>query len=325
MSFSRIGDATLSTCVIEPLRRRFRDARITFVVGEIAAGLIEPEVDAVFPYDRRSYGGLRGKLRLVRALRSGRYDLVVDLRDTAYARLLGAPCLSVRDRGRRHAVERYLDVLSRSGIATDGGRPRLHIRDDERASANEWLRAYGIDTTKGPIVGLHPGGDWVYKLWGEHRFAAVGDAVVETHGARILVFAGPGESGLGEATQRAMSSPCVSVDVSSLRQIAALIEACDVYIGNDTGPLHMADAVGTPSVALFEPTDDIRSGPYGDRHRVIRSGLDFGCNPCHPGRRPGGCGRGFCEPLHAIDPGVVAEAAASMLTKRTPRTTQDVV
>ena len=97
-----------------------------------------------------------------------------------------------------------------------------------------------------------------------------------------------------------MDVPPILVKTENLRHLAALISACDVYIGNDTGPMHIAAAVDTPVVALFGSTNHIRSGPYGEKHTVVQSGMELGCNPCHPSRHPGGCGAGSCEVIAGI-------------------------
>ena len=97
-----------------------------------------------------------------------------------------------------------------------------------------------------------------------------------------------------------MDTPPILVETDNLREVTALIAACDIYIGNDTGPMHIAAAVGTPVVALFGSTNHIRSGPYGDEHKVVQSGIDLGCNPCHPGRNPGGCSAGSCAVIDGI-------------------------
>ena len=113
-----------------------------------------------------------------------------------------------------------------------------------------------------------------------------------------------------------MDNPPLLVTTENLRRLAALISTCDVYIGNDTGPMHIATAVDTPVVALFGSTDHIRSGPYGDQHTVIQSGIDLGCNPCHPGRQPGGCGAGSCEVIAGITVEQVLEAVEVVISRK---------
>ena len=94
--------------------------------------------------------------------------------------------------------------MEQAGIDTDGARPRLTLTSDEHASAAEWLSGHGIESNGAPIVGVHPGGDWVYKLWGAPRFAAVADGLVDRHAANVLVFAGPSEKALQQEVAAAM-------------------------------------------------------------------------------------------------------------------------
>ena len=164
---------------------------------------------------------------------------------------------------------------------------------------------------------MHLGGGWEYKLWPSDRFAHVADRLAEEHGAAVALLVGPDDSDRVAAFADAADVTHSVADGLSLREMAALIAACDLHVGNDTGPMHIADAVGTPVVALFEPTDDARSGPYGPEHTVLRSGFDRGCNPCHPGRA-GACGVGYCAPLLRIGVGRVVEAAATILAEDTP-------
>ncbi|MBM3213619.1 glycosyltransferase family 9 protein [Candidatus Poribacteria bacterium] len=324
LGFTNIGDAVLSTCVVEPLRAHSPEARLTFLAGERAAPILdgEPGIGTVYRYSPSVHRGVRGRWLLVRELRARRFDLVVDLRDAPYSRLLGARRIGLREYGRVHAVDRYLGALRAAGITTDQARPALTPTALECDASRAWLRQSGIRSDR-PTVGIHPGGNWAYKLWLPDRFAAVADGLSADFEAQTLVFAGPGEKAMASECAEACRHPATAVGDVSLRMLAALIQACDLYVGNDTGPMHIADAVGTRVVALFEPTDDVRSGPYGREHSVIRSDMDLGCNPCHPGKTPGGCGKGFCEPLHSITSDrVLVEARrqlADILTRKGSR------
>ena len=130
-SFSLIGDAVLSTAVIGPLRQRFPDAKITFLVGPRAFDLLaaDPQIDQVLMYDNLGeHAGWRGKIRLIRFLRREGFDLVVDLRDSLWSRFVGGKHWGMQSRrGDIHAVTRYLDVLRRYGLNVNDARPQLQF------------------------------------------------------------------------------------------------------------------------------------------------------------------------------------------------------
>ena len=302
-SFSFIGDAVLSTAVIQPLRKRFPDAHITFLVGSRAFDLLttDPNIDATLVYDNRGeHAGWKGRLRLIKTLRRAKFDLVVNLRDSLTARCIGAEYWGmVRGESNRHAVTRYLEVLQRHDIDTTEAHPYLQLTKDEQTAAYRFLAEAGW-TSEGLLIGIHPGGNWEYKLWGARNYAQLANALCKEQNASILLFAGPNERELQTQVGEMMDIPPILVKTENLRYLAALISACDVYIGNDTGPMHIAAAVDTPVVALFGSTNHIRSGPYGEKRTVVQSGIDLGCNPCHPGRHPGGCGAGNCEVIAGI-------------------------
>jgi len=302
-SFSFIGDAVLSTAVIQPLRKHFPDAHITFLVGPRASDLLatEPNIDATLVYDNRGeHAGWKGRLRLIKTLRRAKFDLVVNLRDSLMARCIGAEHWGmVRGESNRHAVPRYLEVLQRHGVDTTEAHPYLQLTKDEQTAAYRFLAEAGW-TSEGLLIGIHPGGNWEYKLWGARNYAQLANALCKEQNASILLFAGPNERELQTQVGEMMDIPPILVKTENLRYLAALISACDVYIGNDTGPMHIAAAVDTPVVALFGSTNHIRSGPYGEKRTVVQSGIDLGCNPCHPGRHPGGCGAGSCEVIAGI-------------------------
>ncbi len=302
-SFSFIGDAVLSTAVIQPLRQHFPNSDIAFLVGTSVAALLspDPQIDAVYIYDNRGeHIGWKGRLRLIRLLREKKIDLVVNLRDSLTARFIGAQHWAMgHERGNLHAVTRYLAVLRRHGIEITDARPRLQLTSVERKEAQQFLIRNGV-LPEGRLIGIHPGGNWAYKLWSPAKYAQLASALPQKQAASILLFAGPNERALQAQVVSMMDTSPLVVKTEDLRHLAALISACDVYIGNDTGPMHIAAAVGTPVIALFGSTNHHRSGPYGQQHTVVRSRVELGCNPCHPGRRPGGCGAGSCAVIDGI-------------------------
>ena len=316
-SFSFIGDAVLSTSVIQPLRRHFSDAHITFLVGPRAFDLLatDPNIDATAVYDNRGeHTGWKGRLRLIKTLRLGKFDLVVNLRDSLMARCIGAEHWGMaHGDSNRHAVTRYLEVLQRQGIDTRDASPHLQLTEAEYADAHHFLVEVGR-TSEQLLIGIHPGGNWEYKLWDAQNYANVASILAEKLDAAILLFAGPNERELQAQVAEMMDVRPMLVKTDDLRYLAALISACDVYIGNDTGPMHIAAAVGTPVVALFGSTNHIRSGPYGDKRTIVQSGINLGCNPCHPGRHPGGCGAGSC----AVIAGITVEQVSAAVEHYTP-------
>ena len=318
-SFSFIGDAVLSTAVIQPLRAHFPNAHITFLVGPSAFNILanDPQLDFTLVYDNRGeHAGLKGRMKLINSLRREKFDLFVNLRDSFIARCVGAEHWGlVRGDRERHAVTRYLEVLSKQGVDTTDAQPHLQLTETEQATAHRLLAEAGF-TSGQLLIGIHPGGNWEYKLWSAEKYAQLATALSKEKNATILLFAGPNERKLQAQVADMMNTTPILVKTGNLREVAALITACDVYIGNDTGPMHIAAAVQTPVIALFGSTNHIRSGPYGDKHVVVQSGIDLGCHPCHPGRRPGGCGAGSCAVIDGITVEQVLETVSLLqLTK----------
>ena len=204
-------------------------------------------------------------------------------------------------------------ILKIWDVDTANAQPFLKLTEAERIAAHNFLVEAGLKSER-LLIRIHPGGNWEYKLWDGKNYADVASILAEKFNATILLFAGPNERELQMQVAQMMDNPPLLVTTESLRHLAVLILACDVYVGNDTRPRHVAAAVDTPVVALFGSTNHIRSGPYGDKHIVVQSGIDLGCNPCHPGRDPGGCGAGSCEVIAGITVEQVLEAVEIVMS-----------
>jgi heptosyltransferase II len=173
----------------------------------------------------------------------------------------------------------------------DVGRPfragvgaRLSVPDSARERARALLGPAGDDRR---VVGVHASGGRAIKQWHLDRFAAVSTALAREHGATIVLTGTAADAPLVQAVRRSMPPDVPVVDVCGdldLLTLAAVIERCAAFVTGDTGPMHIAAAVGTPTVAIFGPSDPSRYRPLIDRHRVVR--IDLPCSPCNRIRLP---------------------------------------
>jgi predicted lipopolysaccharide heptosyltransferase III len=301
-----IGDVVLATPVIENLRRRYPDRYIAFLTEEASADIVadNPFLHECIVLERKRWRTLpwRGRIReqadFLRTLRRKRFDLVIDLfgnpRSAILTLLSGAPHrVGFAFRGRRHCytlqvppaggevheVDFNLDALRALGVPVVTTRPRIHIPAPAGQRARDWL-ARQEGQKERPLIGLNPGGGWAIKRWPPERFAVLADALMEACGVRILLFWGPGERPIVEAVVRSMRGTPLILPEVSLKELAAYLQCCALLISNDSGPMHMAAALGVPTVGIFGPTNPALQGPYGAGHRVVRQETVpcLGCN-----------------------------------------------
>jgi lipopolysaccharide heptosyltransferase II len=284
-----VGDAVLSLGAVRDLRRNFPGARLEMLARPWVAPLYEAvsEVDAVRPS-----GGLRADVRDLR----GRFDAAVLLPNSF------AAALAVRAAG----------IPERWGYATDGrgalltrkarvprevrGRSQVYYyramlagigltvsaTPDVRLSAPAaWMdRAAALLGGPGPWIGLNPGAFFgSAKRWVPERYAAAGERLARESGARIAIVGGAPERPLGEAIAAALSVPArVLCGETTLGELVGVLSRLRLLLTNDSGPMHLAAALGVPVVAVFGPTDWRETGPVGDRHRLVREPVP--CSPC---------------------------------------------
>jgi len=297
-----VGDVIHALPVLETLRARFPQAHIGWAVEEAAQPVLEgnPALSEVIRLERkklRATGGLAYFRRWLQALRERRFDTVLDPHNLFKSGLIayasGASLrvgfkkfregnfLFMNRRIRpavrcRHAVEKYLSLLEPLGIPESQWAFRFPLswgpRDEEFIDPF-WMReGFGRGGGKPEgIVAVNPGASWPSKQWMPERYAQVADRLVKDHGIRVLILWGPGEHPLAERIARAMSGKPVIAPETNLKQLMALIKRCRLLITGDTGPLHIAAALGVPTVALFGPSDPVRNGPYGPGHAIVRS------------------------------------------------------
>jgi ADP-heptose:LPS heptosyltransferase len=152
------------------------------------------------------------------------------------------------------------------------------VSAEDRAEAASLLTRLGH--TRGPLIGIHPGAKFPSRRWIPERFAALADTLMDHYGGRVVITGGPDEIVIAAAVAGAMRHEAlILAGETSLGGLAAVIEACQLFISNDTGPGHIATALDTPSIAIFGPADIHRWAPLSqERHRVVRNPVP--CSPC---------------------------------------------
>ena len=296
-----VGDAVMSLPALRALRDRFPRAEISILARPWVADLYgrEPFCDRLIPYTARD---LRSKFRAARDLRAFRFDAAILLQNAfeaaavafaagiperiGYARDGRSPLLTqaiaVPRNGEipRHERFYYLELLRRAGIFDDMPANDL-IRLDGAAAAREAGLARFRELGMGDIViGLSPGAAYgSAKRWLPERFAAAADRVAREVGASIAIFGSKEEHELCESVRAMVRAPARNfAGETTLGQFIEMAAACRVYLTNDSGAMHIASALGVPTVAVFGATDDSATGPTGPLARVVREPVE--CSPC---------------------------------------------
>ena len=301
-----IGDGVMSLSALAALRARFPAAEIVLVakpwVSELYWHL--PAVSRQIVYNPAGeHEGPQGFWKLIRALRAERFDAAILFQNAFHAAWM-AWCAGIPVRvgyardGRSslltdavevpspaaygHQAYYYLHLLFRAGLIAKPqpvAEIRLVLADSEKNWAAKHLQKLGL---QGPrfLVGLNPGAFFgPAKRWLLHRYALLADRLVGALHADVLIFGSPAERPLAEEIARAMKhTPVILAGGTSLRQLMALLAQCHLVVSNDSGPMHLAAALGLPVLAIFGSTDERATGPVGSRTRVIRHPV--ACSPC---------------------------------------------
>ena len=303
IDFGQLGDVVLSLPALRAVREKFPLAKITIAAGKPSGEIVRMSgyADATIEVDRVAMrDGFRPLsilriLSVVKDVRQRKFDFVIDLHSFSETNLLGflsgAPKrLFARRRGRsidflanfrpqpplettnrvRHQVDRYLDVLKPLGIESADRAPRLATKADDDREVDRLLRKSKADTGV-PLVGLFPGAGHEERRWPLHRFAQLAETLLHGDGVRPVIFLGPEERHLVSDIRSRFPSEVVVLDRLTIPQLAAALARLAVFVSNDTGPMHIAAAVGTPVVILLDRRAPDTYIPLNEPKRVIFS------------------------------------------------------
>jgi heptosyltransferase-1 len=310
VKLSAIGDVIHTLPSLAALRKLYPEAHITWVIEEASADLIagHPHLDRVIVSRRKRWlqelgdpqktgQALKEIKEFLKSLRDRPYDLVIDFHGlfksalivliSGGRRKLGYDSMQElsglflnekipEDMG-KHAVDRYLDFLRYLKAPETQPEFFIPISEDNKKRAEELLEKSGLDRGE-RFVAVSPMALWETKLWEDEKFAKLCDRINGELGVKV-VLTGSEEGGMNRRIQSLMTKPSVNLGgKTTLRDLACVYRSSLLLITTDSGPMHIATAVGTPVIALFGPTSPSRTGPYGEGNIVIRKEMD--CSPC---------------------------------------------
>ena len=301
-----VGDSVMTIPALRALRRVLPEARITLVVRPSAKGIFADVdfIDEVLVYDRRNALSVFSQIK---KWKQGKFDLAVLFQNAFEAALIpffaGVPLrlgyatesrqallthpLALPDwRSSRHEVFYYLYLVTAleqmlfgsSEICEQAPDASLEISDVRKAEAEDLLRSYGVRAAE-PVVVLCPGSiNSRAKRWPAERYAALADRFMES-GKQVLLIGSAEETDVSTmVTQRMRQPPIVLTGKTSLDEITSVLSLVDLVVTNDTGPAHIAAALGRPTLVIFGPTNPLTTRPFAPEAEILREPPD--CAPC---------------------------------------------
>lgn len=310
-----IGDAVLATPAMSLLRRYYRNAEIWLIGPSHVTDLFQESsyVNRLLSYSY-NHSSLKSLLATASILRKEGFDLSLllpnSLRSALLVYLAGIPLRAgyIRD-GRRfllsvpvklpreskkvHMKEYYLDIVKQLIYYLDRDyspidhceNGYLFLSEQELNLAREILYRNDISADEF-IVGINPGAAYgPAKRWDPNRFGELARILHHEYNSKIIIFGGKSDMETGEKISRAGGVPLLNMaGKTTIRELMALISQCKLFITNDSGPMHIAAALGVPVVAIFGSTDPKRTSPIGERHVIIKK--EVACSPCFLRRCP---------------------------------------
>lgn len=332
LRLSSIGDVIHTLPVADLIRRKYPSARITWVAEKSMAPLLKnhPAIDQLLLLDSRSWrrrlftpAVWKEIVSFLRYLRIQQFDVALDFqglfKSAVLARITGAARrigmgredrkeswssiflneLNNQTHQKRHIIEKNLALLESLGISTGNEPLNFHIYPEEEAVQYVENELQKLELEH--FILINPGGGWVTKQWAVDKFAQLIDLIYNDLHIPALILWGPGEKQLADKIARKCISPAVISFSTNLAELVALTHSARLMVSGDTGPLHLASALGVPVVGIYGPTDPLRNGPWNPQDASCS--INYECSPCYQRTCPIGV-----QCLKKLDVGPVLDA-----------------
>jgi heptosyltransferase-1 len=314
VKLSAIGDVIHTLPSLNAIRKHYADAHITWLVEEAASSIVvgHKALNRVIISKRKRWikgilgpsclKNIKEAYQFIKKLRDTEYDLIIDFQGLLKSGIFIGLARGKRkvgfDKGMEHmehsyiflnerippvnmdnhALLRSMMLINALGIKSKEIEYKIPVSDHTRRFLDSILERRGIKGSK-LLVAINPVAKWETKLWDNRKFALLADKLIEKHNASVIFTGSQSDRSTIKDIMSFMSKKAVNLaGETTLKTLAALYKKTKLLISTDTGPMHMAAAVGTPVAALFGPTAPWRTGPFGSEHKILRSGLE--CSPC---------------------------------------------
>jgi len=286
-----IGDVVMTLPMLKPLKDKFPDSRITFLTSTGAKEILvnNPYIDEILIYDPFWFYHISKKsyIQFFRQLRKKKYDLIIEARgDIRDILLLACPAKAkykvsygvgggayllthvVPYNGLKHKVEYHLDLVRYLGCMANGKEWRIYLTNGEKEAVRKVLINEQIDK---PFLCAHPGGRLALKRWPIEKCARLYDRIINDFKITVVLVGSQQEEVLAtEIVKRMRNDPVNLTGKLDLRILSGVLAECVLFIGNDSAPMHIADAMKTPIVAIFGPSKSRETGPYDKKCLVVQ-------------------------------------------------------
>lgn len=340
VKLSSIGDVIYSLPVASALRRRFPTAKITWLVSQKAREIVSghPHLDHLIVVRGNGQNGetpvpdIGHPFQAARILRSIGFDIALDLqgllRSSLFSYLSGARIRvgyrslkeaaflfcnvrAISPARDKHVVDTYLHFADLLGAPISPVEFCIATSEQHEMRVSELLHQAGV-SNKDKLMVITPASSWQSKMWPPERLGIVANYVAERYGYLPILAGAKTDIARAEAVIANCKASIVNLcGKTSLKELAVLLRRCNALVGNDSGPTHLAAALGVPVVAIFGPTDATRLGPYGDQHITLVN--QMACRPCHRRSKAESCPHKKC--ITEITPAQVCEAIDVLLSR----------
>ncbi len=294
-----MGDIIHALPVLATLRKHYPEEEITWIVKNKFSDLLagNPDLTDVIPFDNNNF------LQLINTLRKKKFDVALDLQGLFRSGILtffskasnriGFSKINSRELSHIfynhkvtppqkavHVVDKNLSLLEPLGISEFTYDFKIPISTQDLRFANEFFTLRKLVPKRDKIIMLNPGAGWPTKRWFSEKFIRLADKLMKysNANAKVIMSWGPQEKDLIENIKSNENNRITIMPQSTITQLGAIIKSCDLFVGSDTGPTHLAAALEVPVVGLYGPSDPKRNGPYGTKNIIIQK--DIPCASC---------------------------------------------